>query len=283
MAAASLLDALPLRGPICEPARRLAADVRTTWNLLKPHARPHLGAFALTIVLGGISAMAQKSLWLLVPLVKTILYPSAEVGPAKQPGFFTPPQWLLDFVANAKAWILGDAASGGSAMPALWRVALVVACIAIGAGLAQYGFLTISRWLALRIVVDLRMRIARHLMGLSMSYHGRRHFGDLLSRISSDVTTTLSVLNLALKDLVQEPLLAFASLLYAAYLAPMPTLVVTAGMVLSLISGATMPEAALVGNLVASITVQQLATTGVARPEELTPRLEMWREQHPAR
>ena len=56
---------------------------------------------------------------------------------------------------------------------------------------------------------------------------------------------------------------------------------VTAGMVLSLISGATMPEAALIGNLVASITVQQLATTGVARPEKLPPRLEMWRGQNP--
>src|SRR5262245_19851401 len=55
---------------------------------------------------------------------------------------------------------------------------------------------------------------------------------------------------------------------------------VTAGMVLSLISGATMPDAALVGNLVASITVQQLATTGVARPDELPPRLEIWRQQH---
>lgn len=54
---------------------------------------------------------------------------------------------------------------------------------------------------------------------------------------------------------------------------------VTAGMVLSLISGATMPEAALIGNLVASITVQQLATTGVARPHELLPRLEMWQKQ----
>lgn len=57
---------------------------------------------------------------------------------------------------------------------------------------------------------------------------------------------------------------------------------VTAGMVLSLISGAGMPEAALIGNLVASITVQQLATTGVARPDELSARLEMWRQQNPA-
>lgn len=53
----------------------------------------------------------------------------------------------------------------------------------------------------------------------------------------------------------------------------------TAGAVLALAAGATLPEAALVANLVASITVQQLATTGTARPEQLPPRLEMWREQ----
>jgi len=50
----------------------------------------------------------------------------------------------------------------------------------------------------------------------------------------------------------------------------------TAGTVLALAAGAILPEAALVGNLVASITVQQLATTGVARPDELAPRLRLW-------
>lgn len=53
----------------------------------------------------------------------------------------------------------------------------------------------------------------------------------------------------------------------------------TAGTVLALAAGAALPEAAVVGNLVASITVQQLATTGVARPEQLVPRLKLWREQ----
>jgi bifunctional ADP-heptose synthase (sugar kinase/adenylyltransferase) len=54
----------------------------------------------------------------------------------------------------------------------------------------------------------------------------------------------------------------------------------TAGAVLALASGATLPEAALVGCLVASITVQQLATTGTARPAQVLERLEMWREQN---
>ena len=38
-------------------------------------------------------------------------------------------------------------------------------------------------------------------------------------------------------------------------------------------------RAAVVGALVASITVQQIATTGVARPEQLPERLELWRRQ----
>jgi len=54
----------------------------------------------------------------------------------------------------------------------------------------------------------------------------------------------------------------------------------TAGSVLALCSGATWPEAALVGCLVASITVQQLATTGTATPQQVIERLALWREQN---
>jgi len=53
----------------------------------------------------------------------------------------------------------------------------------------------------------------------------------------------------------------------------------TAGAVLALTAGASFPEAALVGNLVASITVEQLATTGTASPDQLPERLELWRRQ----
>ena len=53
----------------------------------------------------------------------------------------------------------------------------------------------------------------------------------------------------------------------------------TAGAVFGALSGATLPEAALVGNLVASITIQQIGTTGVARPDQLLNRLQLWRSQ----
>ncbi len=54
----------------------------------------------------------------------------------------------------------------------------------------------------------------------------------------------------------------------------------TSGIVLSLLAGATDLEAAAVGNLVASITVQQLGTTGTATPQQV---LDRWREMYATR
>ncbi len=55
----------------------------------------------------------------------------------------------------------------------------------------------------------------------------------------------------------------------------------SAGAVLALAAGASPVEAALMGNLIASITVRQLSTTGTARPEELSGALDLWKEQNP--
>ena len=52
-----------------------------------------------------------------------------------------------------------------------------------------------------------------------------------------------------------------------------------AGIVLALSSGATKVEAAIIGNLAASITAEQLDTTGTATPEELVSRCAMWKTQ----
>lgn len=53
----------------------------------------------------------------------------------------------------------------------------------------------------------------------------------------------------------------------------------TAGAVLALCAGAELAEAALVGNLVASITIQQINTTGTATTDQLKTRLSMWQQQ----
>jgi len=52
-----------------------------------------------------------------------------------------------------------------------------------------------------------------------------------------------------------------------------------AGIVMALAAGASLVEAAVVGVLVASITVEALGTTGFAKPEQLPERLKLWKEQ----
>jgi subfamily B ATP-binding cassette protein MsbA len=115
-------------------------------------------------------------------------------------------------------------------MNLLFRVGGWLAAIAIFAAVMHYFFLYLARWAALRMVVSLRMTLARHLMGLSLRYHGQRKFGDLLSRISADVSTTLNIVNNTLTELVQEPLLALASLAFAFLIAPEATMLVAIGL-----------------------------------------------------
>jgi len=46
----------------------------------------------------------------------------------------------------------------------------------------------------------------------------------------------------------------------------------SAGIACAMVSGATLEQAAAFGNLVASITIQQLGTTGTASPEQVRER-----------
>lgn len=54
----------------------------------------------------------------------------------------------------------------------------------------------------------------------------------------------------------------------------------TAAAVMALCGGASLAEAALVGNLAASITIRQLSVTGTATRRQLARRLALWKEQN---
>jgi ABC-type multidrug transport system fused ATPase/permease subunit len=211
----------------------VTASTRTTFQLLRPHAQRHVGAFALLLLLGAITAFAQRSIVMFIAPGVDVLFPkgaSAAAAPAP-PSAFPIVDYGRGLARQAHEWLVGDPSTDAGKIQALDRLAFALLAVAIVASVSQYLFLVISRRVAITMVVDLRTRIARHLMGLSMAYHGRRHFGDLLSRLSSDTTTTLNVLNQCLKELVQEPLMGGASLAIAAFIAPVPTLFVALGLV----------------------------------------------------
>jgi subfamily B ATP-binding cassette protein MsbA len=203
----------------------VSTGIRTIWSVLKPHAIAHKGTFALLLLLGAITAFAQRAVVLLVYPAVDVLFKSYA-----KPTKAGDDHWWSGPVNAIHDWVVGDSLSGGDGMNACLRIAAVISLLALVAATSQYLFLTTSRWISMRMIVDLRQRIAKHLMGLSMAYHGRRHFGDLLSRINNDVTATANLLNQTLKELVQEPLLAIASLIIAAMIAPWPTVIVAFGL-----------------------------------------------------
>jgi subfamily B ATP-binding cassette protein MsbA len=190
----------------------------------------------LVVVFGAFAATIERSaILLLTPTFETV-FPSEqtplEVAPADAE-LAPPPSWTEETFTGVHAmrddlmaFLLGtaDPQSDSERMSVLLRVALVVAVLAVLSGLFQYAFTFLSRKIALEMVVELRMRLARHLMRLSMRYHDSRELGDLLSRISADVGQTLAVLNVAFRNLILEPLTALASLTIAFFIAPVATL-----------------------------------------------------------
>lgn len=211
-------------------------------QLLKPHAAPHIGALVLVVVFGMASAILQQGTFLLLLPTWEALFPSdveASAEPEEAGMFPAIEAWFDDVKGGAEEFILGDPelltsdvkdVRDKARMDALWCVGAIVAAMAFFAAIFQYLMGVMSGLVSLRMVVSLRMQLARHLMGLSMRYHTGRQFGDLLSRISSDVGRTTQVVQLILKDLVQEPLMFLVSIGIALAISWQVTLFVLLGL-----------------------------------------------------
>lgn len=218
----------------------MKSDVRSTWRLLAPHALPHKWVLVAIGLLGTLVAFGERSVYLLVSPVWEALWPAADSA-AADVATEAPAEGLLAVLESWKDglrnWLFqgAEAPTDAQRMEALWRVAILVVAIAVTTGVCQYLFTLLSRWLSLKVVVELRMRIAGHLMGLSMRYHNSRQFGDLLSRISADVNVTLGILNDGFRDLLLQPLQGLAGLALAIFMAPKAALAVMVGLPIVLV------------------------------------------------
>jgi len=201
------------------------ANLRTMWRLLEPHLKPRLPTFLLLLALGAVTTFAQNFIAVLIfPAVK-VLFPNMDSEDGQ--GLAWP---LSEVVGSLNGWVLGPTGIPESTFGALAKIAAMLAVLALVAALAQYLFNIVSRRLAVSLVVDLRERIAGHLLHLSLSFHGRRQFGDLISRLSSDTQTVLGVVNQSLKDLILEPMMILSAFVIAAAIAPVPALIAFIGL-----------------------------------------------------
>jgi ATP-binding cassette subfamily B protein len=205
----------------------------TLYRLLKPEVRPRIGAILAVFLLASVTAFGSKlPIALAAPLWGDVLFPGEKLaGNAGEVQDTAAYEVFLSGYESVRDWV-GHMIYGTDALSAdetriaaLWSVAGLLVGLTVVAAAAMYLQVILIRWLAVRMVVDLRLRLTRHLIGLSLRYHGQRRFGDMLSRMSADVTQSLGVMNIVFRDLVQQPLMVLGSLIMAAIVAPMPTLV----------------------------------------------------------
>ena len=201
----------------------MASELNRSWALLKPHVKPQLPRLVLVFVLGAVLATSQAApLALLAPLWNLVLFPEEAAADA---GDVAPGTGVVEDL-----FLRVTGVESVATMTADERTSILIAVAAAAFGLAvlgavaQFLFTWYSRKVSFQLIVDLRLRIARHLMNLSLRYHGARKLGDLLSRISADVQTTLLAVQIGLRGFIEEPLLALFLLGVAFYHAPIPTL-----------------------------------------------------------
>jgi len=211
----------------------MGSGFRQMFLLLQPHVRPRIGALCLIVVLATIAAFGLRAPMLLLdPLWNQVIFPQQQLEEVAPDTEENRAQRALDRGFESARSRVSKVVLGEHATPqaerrtALWTVSILLVFAALVSALAHYLFQTISRWVSLRLVLDLRMRLAGHLLGLSMRYHGQRRMGDVLSRMAEDVSQTLSVVRLSMKELVLEPILVVASLAVSAVVAPGLTLLV---------------------------------------------------------
>ena len=233
------------------------------YRLLWPHAKPYTGKLFGVFCCSLLAAFLVQSVLLLLVPTWSVLFPEktavelraeeiiqTKLGPEASAAIMqahvqakkeavgdAEASWKDRIKIKAEQAIIGDP---GDLKPAkrkrlLWIIAGLVSALAIAAGAVTYIGMYLSAAVGLAIIVSLRQDLVRHLMHLSLRYHGRRKFGDLLSRMSADVSKAQAVTNILLRDLVQEPMMAIVALVGAFFLAPQAALVVLVGLPLLLL------------------------------------------------
>ncbi len=196
--------------------------IREVYRRLAPYLLRYRRQAIWIVVLGAVAASGSRAnLGLLAPLVNR-LFP--EIGAsAGEDALQTP---LDSFTENRLEPLLDRLQVPGldSELSAAMVLALVLLCSAAFFALLQYQFLRLSRMLGVWMVTDLRQDMAEHILRLGMRYHTGRRLGDLMSRLTADVGTSLRILNLVVEEIVQEPFAMAASLAIALAAAPTATL-----------------------------------------------------------
>ena len=200
-------------------AKEKKASIRSAYQQLGPYLARHRRAAFFIILLGAISAVgARSSIVLVQPLIDRL-----HLGPTVDQVDPSPLSSVLD--KHLEPWLqsFGDWGLSEGISEVIALVALMV-LLAVFFSITQYWFLRFSRMLAVWMVTDLRQDMADHVTNLGLGFHSERRLGDLVSRMTVDVSASLRILSLVVEEVVQAPIAILVSLTIAWMAEPVATI-----------------------------------------------------------
>ena len=198
---------------------RILAYVRTYWL--------HLVASLICILF--FTAFSSASLISIIPFLKVIFgaeHVAADpVAPAERievPSVASGITARLEALQqNLEEWILA-----GGKLDALEKLCIVILALFFFKGFFGYLQTYYMAYVEQGVMMDIRNDLYRHLHRLDLSYFNRKRTGELISRITNDVTLVNNGISAAFVTLTKNPLLILAYLMLALYLSWQLTLAV---------------------------------------------------------
>ncbi|MFO1053185.1 MAG: ABC transporter ATP-binding protein [Planctomycetota bacterium] len=188
--------------------RALRALGRHVWG----GVRRDRGLVALVIAMAMAEAFFTKAPFVLVkPLFDEITPKAKDAAPdpssvEKLADRFS--HWFSGF-ADWLVGVLGIHFAGDHVhgKNVVFTCAVVAAACGLIGGIAIYSSTLLSRYFATKVVVDMRDRLAQHVLHLPLRFFGRRRLGELISRVTNDTTVLSRTFTLVADYALVDPLM----------------------------------------------------------------------------
>src|SRR5678810_895015 len=159
--------------------------------------------------------------------------------------YYTPYRWQvilgLAFVVIASAlasvtpWLLRSALDGmrsGAEPRRIWTLAGAMVGLALVAGVLRYGMRELINGLSRRIEYDLRSDLFTHLLTLDATYFGRTRTGDIMARLTNDLSAVRQAAGPAIMYLTNTIAGGAFALWFMLHISPRLTLIAALPMAL---------------------------------------------------
>jgi subfamily B ATP-binding cassette protein MsbA len=130
----------------------------------------------------------------------------------------------LSLVFPAVIQFVVDAVLGQNSLELLDRITIVLLLVFLLRSLTTFVETLTLNYVGERMVVDLRLQLYRHLMNLSLGFFATRRVGELVSRLSSDVTVLRGTLTNNVNTLFQQSIIIVGAVVIMLLLNPNLTL-----------------------------------------------------------